>query len=276
MNKILRTWSLMSDCWQVLRQDKALLVFPLISGICCLMLLGSFAVPLYLTGAWHPPGHDAPTTKMVTYYGSLFLFYFANYFVIVFFNAGIVACAAARMSGGNPTIADGFRTAASRLPVIIGWALLAATVGMLLRIIEERSEKIGRFAAALLGMAWTVASFLVVPVLVIENKGPLAALKDSTVLLKKTWGEQVVSNFSFGSIFGLLMIPGIALVVLGAYLGGGPALIACIGIAFIYWMVLALVQSALQSIFQAALYLYARDGHVPEGFRDEVLSGAIG
>lgn len=276
MNKILRTWSLMSDCWQVLKQDKALLIFPLISGICCMMLVASFAVPLYFTGAWHLPARDASTERMVVYYGSLFLFYFANYFVVVFFNAGIVACTAIRMSGGQPTIGDGFRAASSRLPVILGWALVAATVGMILRIIEERSEKVGRFAAAILGAAWTVTSFLVVPILVIDNKGPFAALKDSTVLLKKTWGEQLVSNFSFGTIFTLLMLPGVALVVLGGYLGGGPGIIVCLAIAAVYWIVLALVQSALQSIFQTALYLYARDGQVPSGFRADVLGNAIG
>ncbi len=276
MGKITRTWSLMSECWQVLKQDKSLLVFPLISGFCCLALLASFAIPFYVTGAWHPPGHDASSQRQVLYYGSLFLFYFSNYFVIVFFNAAIVACTAARMSGGNPTVGDGFRAAATRLPVIVGWALVSATVGLILRVIEDRSEKIGRIAAGLLGMAWTVVSFLVVPILVIENKGPIAALKDSTTLLKKTWGEQLVSNFSFGTIFAILAIPAFGLIILGVYLGSAPILFTCVGIAVIYLIALALVQSALQSIFQTALYLYARDGQVPEGFRAEVLGNAMG
>src|SRR6185295_3436942 len=115
----------------------SLLVFPLISGICCLLLLASFAVPLYLTGAWQPPSHDAATQRQVVYYGTLFLFYFCNYFVIVYFNAAIVACAFARMTGGNPTLGDGLRAAGSRLPVILGWALVSATFGLVLRIIED-------------------------------------------------------------------------------------------------------------------------------------------
>ncbi len=121
MGKIARTWSLMSECWQVLRQDKKLLVFPLISGICCLLLLASFAVPLYTTGAWQPPGHDATAQRQVAYYGTLFAFYVCNYFIVVFFNAAIIACAAIRLGGGNPTVADGLRAAAARLPVIAGW-----------------------------------------------------------------------------------------------------------------------------------------------------------
>ncbi|MGB7746726.1 MAG: DUF6159 family protein [Verrucomicrobiia bacterium] len=274
MGKITRTWSLMSECWQVLKQDKSLLVFPLISGICCLLLLASFAIPIYATGAWEPPGRDAATQRQVAYYGTLFAFYVCNYFIVVFFNAAIVACAAVRLGGGNPTIADGLRAAASRLPVIAGWALVSATVGLVLRIIEDRSDKIGRIVAGLLGMAWTIVSFLVVPILVVENKGPIAALKDSTALLKKTWGEQLASNFSFGMIFFLLAIPAFGPILLGIHLGG-VALMACIGVAVIYLIVLALIQSALQAIFQTALYLYARDGQVPEGFHAEVLEGAL-
>lgn len=275
MTKITRTWSLMSDCWQVLKEDKSLLVFPLISGICCLLLLASFAIPICLTGAWHPPAHDAAPLQQAVYYGTLFSFYFCNYFIVVFFNAAIVSCAATRMGGGNPTVGDGLRAAASRLPVIFGWAVVSATVGLILRVIEDRSDRIGQIVAGLLGMAWTVISFLVVPILVIENKGPFAALQDSTALLKKTWGEQLVSNFSFGGIFFLLAIPAFALVMLGFYLGGAVGGIACIVLAAIYLIVLSLVQSALQAIFQTALYLYARDGQVPSGFRSEVLNGAL-
>lgn len=276
MAKFTRTWSLMSECWQVLKQEKSLLFFPLISGICCLLLLASFAVPLYATGAWRPPlGHDADPARQAIYLVTLFAFYAANYFIVVFFNAAIVACAAIRLSGGTPTLGDGLRAAASRLPVIAGWALVSATVGLILRIIEDRSDKIGQIVAGLLGMAWTVISFLVVPILVIENKGPIAALKDSASMLKRTWGEQLISNFSFGTIFFVLSIPAFALVFLGFYLGGAVVGLACLGLAVIYWIVLALIQSALQAIFQTALYLYARDGQV-QGFRTEVLQGAMG
>jgi hypothetical protein len=269
----------MSACWQILKRDKGLLLFPLISGLCCLLLLASFAVPLYATGHWQPPGRGAAPLHQAAYYGILFLFYVCNYFVVVFFNAGIVACATLRMSGGNPTVGDGFRAAAARLPVIAGWAVLSATVGLVLRLIEDRSQKVGRFVAGFLGAAWTVVSFLVVPILVVENKHPFAALKKSTLLLKKTWGEQVVGNFSFGLIFFLLSLPAVASIVLGVWLGvfsgNMAALAACIALAGLYLIVLALVQSALQSIFQAALFLYARDGQVPPGFQAELLGNAM-
>jgi hypothetical protein len=278
MGKIPQTWSLMSDCWRVLKQDKKLLLLPLISGTCCLLLLASFAIPIIWTGVWRLPKADAGAAYTIAYYAVLFLFYFCNYFIVVFFNAAIVACATIRMGGGQPTLGDGLRVAAARLPVILGWALVSATVGFALRLIEDRSEKAGRLVSGLLGMGWTAVSFLVIPILVNENKNPIAALKDSTALLKKTWGQQVVSSFSFGLIFFLLALPGVALLVVGilAVAGGSwTGLIVCGGLAALYWIVLALIQSALHAIFQTALYLYARDGQVPEGFNPEVLRGAL-
>jgi len=275
MNRITRGWSIMTACWQVLKADKALLLFPLVSGICCLLLLASFAIPLYATGHWMPPGRDAQTIQQVTYYGTLFLFYVCNYFIIVFFNSAIVSCAILRMRGGNPTVGDGFRAAANRLPVIIGWAVLSATVGLILRIIEDRSEKIGALVSGLIGAAWTLVSFLVVPILVVENMNPFAALKESTVMLKKTWGERLAGNFGLGLISFLLAIPAIGLILLGVFSGNVLAMATCIATAVVYLIVLALVQSALQAIFQSALYLYARDGQVPNGFEAELLGNAM-
>jgi hypothetical protein len=275
MGKIARTWSLMSACWQVLKRDKGLLVFPLLSGICCLALLASFAVPLYATGAWQSAKSGDAGGHRLAYYALLFLFYLASYFIIVFFNAGVVACATIRLDGGDPTIGDGFRVAATRLPVILGWALVSATVGLILKLIEDSSNKVGRFAAGLLGAGWTITTFLAVPILVVENKNPISALKDSAALLKKTWGEQLASTFSFGILFLLLSLPAVLIVVLGLASGSLATAMICIGLAVLYWIGLALVQSALQSIFQVALYLYAKGGQVPEGFQAELLSGAL-
>lgn len=275
MNKIYRTWSLMSASWQVLRQDKGLLVFPFISGLCCLLLLASFAVPLYVTNHWQPPGLDGSQAQQVTYYGVWFLFYLCNYFVVIFFNAAIVACATMRMTGGNPSVGDGFRAAASRLPAIAGWAVMSATIGLILRLVEDKSKWVGRIVAGVLGGAWTVVSFLVVPILVVENKNPFTALKDSTVLLKKTWGEQAAGSFSLGLIFFLLAVPAIGIAVLGCFSGRVALIFASLALAAVYVIILALIQSALQSIYQAALFLYARDGRVPEGFQSELLGNAM-
>lgn len=275
MGKFSHTWSLMGASWDVLKEDKEILIFPLISGICCLLIMASFAVPMFLTGAWRPPSGEATTADAVEYYGILFLFYFCNYFIIVFFNSAIIACAVIRMEGGDPTVGDGFRAAFSRIALIAGWALVSATVGVVLRIIEDRSKWVGRIVAGLLGIAWGVVSFLVVPILVVEKKRPITAVKESAALLKKTWGEQIIGNFSFGLVFFLLSIPAFVVIFLGVLTASPAAIIACVGLGVLYIVLLALIQSALQAIFQAAVYLYARDGQTPPGFDSRLLMDSM-
>ncbi|MBN1124310.1 MAG: hypothetical protein JXA82_04825 [Sedimentisphaerales bacterium] len=281
--RISNTWSLMGQSWQILKQDKEMLIFPLISGICCILVTASFVIPMIANDSWMPPDVDTPdgqvregtTKEQVLYYSKLFAFYCCTYLVMIFFNSAIIGCAAMRMNGQNPTVADGFRIAGARFPSIVGWALIAATVGLILRIIEDKNEKIGRFVAGLLGMAWSLISFLVLPVLVIENETPISALKKSTVMLKRTWGEQVIGGFSFGMIFFLLFLPALLIVGLGAISQSTTILIACIVIAVLYVIILSLIQSTLQVVFQTALYFYAKNGTAPLGFDNEVFQEAF-
>jgi serine/threonine protein kinase len=118
-----------------------------------------------------------------------FAFYLATSFVIVFFNTALISCALIRFDGGNPTLGDGLSAAVARLPQILGWALLSATVGTILKQVEERVPLVGKFVIGLVGMAWAILTFMVVPILAAEGLGPIAAVKRSTSLLRKTWGE---------------------------------------------------------------------------------------
>ena len=286
MGKFSRTTSLMRASWDVLKQDKELLLFPLLSGICCFVVLASFVGPILALTDWNSGSESLAASaaqtlgesdgrlsvEQVMYMLGLFLFYCCNYFVIIFFNAGLIACAEIRMEGGDPTVGDGLRAAWARLPAIAGWAVLAATVGMVLRMIEERSSLVGKIVAGLVGMAWSLTSFLVVPILVIENEGPISALQRSAAMLKKTWGEQLIGNFSFGFIFLLLAVPGVLFLMMGIAANS----VAVIVVSVAYFIVISLAQSALQGIFQAALYLYMRDGEAPEGFETAALQASVG
>lgn len=265
--RIAYTWDLMKASWDVLKKDKSMLLFPLLSAASCLVVLASFAVPFWLTGGAHASrtngGFQAHWHFSVAHYIVLFIFYFVNYFVITFFNVAIIACAIERMRGGEPSIGFGFAAAMQRLPLIAGWSLVSASVGLILRIIEDRSEAVGAIVSGLLGGAWTLVSYLAVPVMVMEGTGPINSLKESGRLLKQTWGEQIASRIGFGLIFAVLGIPGFFLIVGGVF--GGISLhswtlaIGLVMLGIIYLMLLGLVQSALQAIFQAAVYLYARD-----------------
>jgi len=276
----------MRASWDVLKQDKELLLFPLLSGICCVLVLASFAGPMLAMTDWQAAGQGMTSSTAEALTASdgkismeqamrilgLFLFYCCNYFVIIFFNAGLIACAQIRMEGGDPTVGDGLRAAWARLPAIAGWAVLAATVGLVLRMIEERSNLVGKIVAGLVGMAWSLTSFLVVPILVIENEGPVGALQRSAAMLKKTWGEQIIGNFSFGLIFILLALPGVLFLMMGIAANSVAVIVASV----LYFIGISLAQSALQGIFQAALYLYMRDGEAPEGFDAAALQTSIG
>jgi hypothetical protein len=276
--RIANGWELAKESARVLRLDKELLVFPLLSGIACLMVLASFAVPLWLVGHGEALADDPDQFREPLNWLILFAFYFVNYFVIVFFNSALVACAVIRFRGGDPTLADGFRAAGNRLPQIAGWALVSATVGVILRAIESRSQRAGRFVAGLLGTAWTIATYFVVPVLVVERLGPIEAFQRSVAVLRRTWGEALTANFGIGVIVFLAALPAIALLFGGVYclaqeqlaLGGTLLVLGVAGL-----LVVSLVSSALNAIVLAALYLYAADDAVPSGFDRQVLQTAF-
>lgn len=276
MGRFARSWALVKASASVLRSDRELLVFPLLSSICALLVAATFIIPLIFGGAFarlddgHAPAWLWPLG---------FLFYLSQYFVIFFFNAALVGAARIRLDGGDPTLADGFRIAAARWPQILGYAAIAATVGMVLRAIQERAGLIGRWIAGLFGLAWTVASFLAVPVLVNENVGPIDAVKRSVDLLKRTWGENLVGNAGIGIVFGLVMFAwialGIGLVVLAANNGSVLAAVAVGALVVVGMLLLGLVQSALQGVYAAALYRYAETGDAGAGFEGALVADAF-
>lgn len=275
MEKFERSWRLLKASWDLLRQDKEILLFPVFSGLALLVILLSFAVPVLALGGIDTvhriARHNGAVGNMVV----LFAFYFINYFVVIFFNTAIVACATIRMRGGNPTVGDGMHAASTRLFEIAGWALVSASVGMLLRMVEERSRLAGRIVTGLLGVAWGITSTLVIPILVNERRGPMEAFQESARLLKKTWGEELIGGFSFGLVFFVLSLPAAALIFGGVTSGSGTPALALLALAVLYLVSLAAVQAALQGIFQAALYQYARKGETPRGFDRVVLNEAI-
>jgi len=276
--RIANGWELAKESFRVLRMDKELLVFPLVSGIACLLVLASFAFPLWNSPYVSLVSDEGQIPDDPVAYLILFAFYFTNYFVILFFNSGLVACAIIRFKGGDPTVADGIRASFRRLPQILSWALVSATVGVVLRVIESRSQRAGKFAAALLGAGWSIATYFVVPVLVVERTGPFDAVKRSLAVLRRTWGEALAANFGIGFIGFLASLLAIVPIVGGGMaIGGDQAVLGGILIAGgVMWLLLVgLISSALDTILVAALYLYAGEGTVPQHFDNRLLRDAF-
>src|SRR4051812_2926122 len=258
-------WALARESWRVLVLDKELLVFPLLGGIASLLVLASFIGGIWASGMFERRQAPGELLEWVL----LFAYYFANYFVIVLFNSALVACAMIRFRGGNPTVADGLRAARERLPQIAAWALLAATVGVVLRIIEQRVGFVGKIVIAILGAVWTIATYFVVPVLVVEGLGPLEAAKRSAEVLKDTWGESLVSNVGIGLVTTvvtlLVVVPlGVGFLVLALKAASIAVAVAGFAVVLAILVLAALVGSALSSIALCALYLYATEGKVPQ------------
>lgn len=257
--------------------DKELLAFPMMSGASCLMVLASFVAPLWGSELIAPIVNEGQLPEDPLAWVLLALFYFLNYFVIVFFNSALVACAIIRLNGGNPGVSDGLRASIARLPQICGWAAVSATVGLILRVVESRSERGGQFLASIFGLAWAITTYFVVPVLVIEKMGPIEASKRSLSIVRKTWGEAMTANFGIGIVSFLATLPGVGAIIGGVMLakesqGFGIALLITGGC----WLLLViLVSSALNSILLGALYLYATEDQVPEGFEKRTFRNAF-
>ena len=269
--KIENGWMLAKQCWRVLLLDKELLVFPAFSMVACILVLASFAVPMFQSGALERMADDPSSISQPIMFVAYAGFYFATYFVIIFFNSALIACALIRFRGGDPTVADGLRAASARLPKIIAWAAVSAFVGVILQAIEQRSGMLGKIVVGLLGAGWAIASYFAIPVLVTENTGPVDALKRSASIMRKAWGEALTAEFGMGILIFLAILPVIFIIGLGGTLfASAPAVGALLIVAGVAWFILVVLAGAtLDAILKAALYLYASDGHVPQNFDND-------
>lgn len=281
MGRIARSWRLMKQSFGVLKQDKELLILPLLSGICFLIVTAGF---VFGTGLLDAVGDSAAATTAADGTaadgtaagdeGSVkwaiigFLFYVVTYTIGFFFQAALVAGATQRLRGGDPTLGSALGAASKRFPSLLMWGIVAATVGMILRAIQERSGVVGKIVAGLIGGAWNLVTFFVVPVLVLEGEPVGRSIKRSWTVFKATWGETVAGQIGFG-LFGFLL----TLLVLGlAYVGFMASPVVGIIIGGVGIAIVMILMSAAQGVFVAALYNYATEGEIPEGFDESLAS----
>jgi hypothetical protein len=275
-DRMSRSWNIVRQSWNILLEDKKLMVFPVASGLASLATVVSFAVPAIVSIAHHLPQNGE--FKVPPYWYALgFAFYMLMAFVTFYFNVAVMHCAAMRLDGQTPTLRDGIRGANSHALTLLGWSAISATVGIVLRTIEQRFGFIGRIVISLVGAAWAAVTYFVVPVLVFERVGAGDAVRRSTQLLKATWGEALVAQTGTGVVFGWLAMLGFFPIFLGVYLGVNelaPPVIAVgiFSLSFMYWLFLAVVSSAITSIYHVVLYRYAATGAVSGGFSADVLS----
>ena len=240
------------NSFAVLKENRQLILFPVLSGLSMLLVISSFFIVLFASSGWDITSLDSIRDQgTVVNYLLLFGYYVVNYFIIVFFNTALIHCTHLYFQGQRPTVGEGLRFAVGRIGAIFAWAVFAGTVGAILRIIQDRVGFLGKIITGLIGAAWSIATFFVVPVIAYENLGPLAAFRRSATMMKDKWGESIGATFSFGIIqllgLFLLAIPSLVL----AYLVNP---IAGIALFFLGFFALTVILSATRVIFISAVY----------------------
>jgi hypothetical protein len=269
MDRINRSFALVGQSFRLLMQDKELVILPLMSGIVMIVVVLSFFVAFF---DFNIEAAKAVDTNDPRAYLPLFLFYTVTYFVGTFFQAAVVAGAMERMRGGDPTVSSALGAAGRHVGKIFGWALLAATVGTILRAIADRVPFVGKIVIGLIGAAWSIATFFVVPVLVLEDLSVTDSVRRSTELLKRSWGEAVVGTIGLGAAsfvawLGLIAVAGTVMVLGDPLVGFAIGAIGAIGLVLMF--------SALQGVYLASLYQYASGSDQLGGFDRGVLASAF-
>jgi len=258
--------------WNVLTQDRELIVVPILAGAAAILAFCVVAAPGVLLAA---AGDSDSSSSNPALYIFLALGAVAAAWMAAIGQAAVVAGAAERMDGYDPTVRSAFKAARARGLRLLQWAVLATVVALVLDQLEQRFGLAGRIAAWLGGAAFSILSFLALPVIVFEDVGAIAAFKRSSHLLKETWGEQLTFGFGMGLLTFLLMIPPVLLGVLGIATGVLVLQIVGVGIAAVAIVVILAVTSAMSAVFKAALYRYATDKPVDEAFSDADLTTAF-
>ena len=277
LDKMEASWDLVRQSLVLLASDKELIFLPIISGLISLLTLALLS-GWYAAAYWpqlralppHSSMADLPNRGFL--YVLLFLLYLLSYFAVTFCNVALVAVANNRMAGGSWRMHQGLALAWQRRFTILQWAILAATVGMVLEMISERVGVLGKFFTRLVGLAWALATYFIVPVLAFDNLSPIEAVRRSAQLFRKTWGEDVAAGVSSTLIFMIPLTLGLGLwfaVARGIESISLAATMASGAVLLVYILAVSAVMSATTSIYKVALYNYALGGRVHGGFSEE-------
>ncbi|MDO9539783.1 MAG: DUF6159 family protein [Methanocalculus sp.] len=274
-----RGWRLFTETFAILSKEKSLILYPIISGIVILLILGLLFIPvlfLFLVSGINPD--DMGLAGYAVSVLILFVIFLVTACISSFFKAGIVFNATEVIKGRNPVFMDGIHVAVTKTGSIFTWAVITATVGLILSMLSESDNPLGRMITQILvgiaGAAWNLATFFVIPVMIFEDAGAVSAIKESWVLFRKTWSETVVAGFSFAVVFipaFLLFAASFFMVIVGPF----EVFLLMIALSVILFALSAVIVSALQGILVALLYHYAKTGEISSLVDKEFIEGAF-
>ncbi len=269
-DKMRNGWALAKTSFSLINENRSLLVFPLISGIVTIMIIGSFfggtALIFGLENIFESGGEGLPILSYVL----MFLFYLVSYGVVIFFNVALIHCAIKYMNDEPTSIGDGISFSLTKIDKIFSWAVISATVGLALNMAQDKAGKFGDIIIGLIGMAWSILTFFVIPVLVFEEKGVIDSVKESGAIMKKAWGESLSANFSFGLIsFGAFLIVGLV----GFVLFQVNIVLAIVTVLSMF-LFISIVMSTVKTVFVAAAYQHVK-GQPTGRFDGDVLDSVF-
>jgi hypothetical protein len=277
VGRIQHGWELTGQSWEVLKHDRSLVIFPILSTIFALLAMAAiWASAAAARGVFQ--GHQVDRHDPVLYAAGIATAYVST-FIAIFFNVALAACAVRSMRGEDTKVSEGLSAAWHRIGPILGWTFVATTVGLILRALEERFELLGKIVAWIAGAAWAIATFFVIPVLALEGTGPIDSLKRSAAVVKARWGESATGAATIGVATFLVTL----LIVLVGGVGGAalmaiglwPLGVVVLAATVVGVIVVSFVSSALSQIFRVAVYQYAVTGAAPGGFDRNLLQDAF-
>lgn len=286
MNAFSRSWLITKLSFSVINKDRELLWFAVLSFLFSGLYLLAMIVPLFWFGSFEDDPDGSQRKLELFEYAIIFVAYFGLAFVATFFNVCVVYTSKVRFEDGDATFGESFRFAMSRLGLIFQWSLVSASVGLLLRILENASRNLGKggqivssIILSLVGMAWGIVTIFVVPGIVYDGLGPFAAIKKSVEVIKKTWGESLIRHFGLGLIQFLVLV-GVILVSAGLTYGLTMAfdtlgMLIGIGFGVLAILLTVLVFGVAASVFNTALYVYASQGTLASGFDQDTMRSAF-
>lgn len=261
---------LVKASFKILKQDKEIALFPILSAISGVILLVLLLIPIYMI---YGTDIDKISNNSANFL-YLFVYYLLSYFIITFFNAGLVSCAQIRIDGKDPKFSDGINNAKKYIGKIFLWSLLSATVGIILQIIADKFKGVSRIIVSLFSIGWGLLTFFIVPVLMFEKLGVISSIKESGKLFKKTWGENVIGNISIGFFFMIIGLLGIIPIIIAFLTGLKVVIISAIILVILYWLILGVISSSLGGIFKTTLYNYAKTGNIAF-YNPEIIKSAF-
>jgi hypothetical protein len=284
MNAFSRSWLITKLAFGVINKDRELLGFALLSFIFSTVFAIAMIIPSVIP-TLVANDYSYESLQLLEYL-VIFATYFGLAFIATFFNVCVVYTTKVRFEGGDATFGESFKFALSRLPVIFQWSLISATIGLLLRVLHNLASRLGKggqiiaqIVIGLIGMAWSIVTIFVVPVLVYENISPIDAIKKSAQVIKKTWGESLIRSIGLGLVQFLVFV-----LVIGFSIGLMYALTAIVGntgiligisIGALLLLLTGLIFSVATTIFNTALYVYANNNQLASGFNEDVMKDAF-